>query len=353
MGLLQNLSNEQAYCKIGIFGFPKSGKSYTAAVFAVGIRQHFGHGGQIAFYDTEGGSNYVAPWIKNATGKELIGVRSRSFDDLMATADECIKGGISVLVVDSITHPWTELKDAYLAEINKKRRGRGLKWDKTSLEFQDWGIIKGRWSKWTELYLNSPLHIVICGRAGMQYEYEKNDDTGKRELVTTGRKMKTEAEFGFEPSLLIEMEHENRDGKYWHKATVVGDRFNVIDGQVGYNPTFEFIKPHVELLSRGDQGQIDMEVRSELGVDEDGQGEWRRKKKQIEIILEEIQELIKKYFPSQSAGDKKSRIDRLEGAFQTRSWSKVETMRLDELEAGFDFLKVTLAEKHAEAESTA
>jgi hypothetical protein len=45
----------------------------------------------------------------------------------------------------------------------------------------------------------------LCGRAGYEYDHEENEDGGK-DLIKIGTKMKAEGEFGFEPSLVIEME---------------------------------------------------------------------------------------------------------------------------------------------------
>jgi hypothetical protein len=44
--------------------------------------------------------------------------------------------------------------------------------------------------------------VIICGRAGYEYDYFE-DDEGKKQLEKTGIKMKAETEMGFEPSLLV------------------------------------------------------------------------------------------------------------------------------------------------------
>jgi hypothetical protein len=105
----------------------------------------------------------------------------------------------------SVTHTWRELCEAYLKQVNERRarHAREKHWTfkpQRSLEFQDWGTVKGLWNdNWTQFYLNAPLHLIICGRAGYEYDFEETDN-GKKELVKTGVKMRTEAEFGFEPS---------------------------------------------------------------------------------------------------------------------------------------------------------
>ena len=118
MGILQKLGTGQGYLKAGFLGFPKSGKTYTAAKLALGTRKFFGAKGPVGFFDTEGGSEYVSGMIKKESGESIVGLRSRAFIDLMAVAQECETSGVSVLIVDSITHVWRELCDPYLPHIN-------------------------------------------------------------------------------------------------------------------------------------------------------------------------------------------------------------------------------------------
>lgn len=61
------------------------------------------------------------------------------------------------------------------------------------------------WAQFTETFLNSKAHIILCGRAGNTSEYQEKEDGGKKELISTGTKMKAESEMGYEPSLLVEM----------------------------------------------------------------------------------------------------------------------------------------------------
>jgi len=170
MKLLQALGSGQGYLKAGFLGFPKSGKTYTALLLAMGAKKEMGAEGPIAMLDTEGGSEYVHSMVKEGTGHDLLGVRSRSFDDLLAVGQECVKEGVGVLVVDSVSHVWRELCDAFLTNVNKQRAKRNLR-PRHNLEFQDWNPLKAQWGKWTDFYLNAPLHIIICGRAGFEYDF--------------------------------------------------------------------------------------------------------------------------------------------------------------------------------------
>lgn len=340
MPLLQKLGTGQGWLKAGFLGFPKSGKTWTATELAIGSRAFFKSKAPIAFFDTEGGSEYVASRIRGATGCELLGIRSRAFSDLLAVARECEAGAASFLVVDSISHVWRELCDSHLKAINDYRKTKNLS-PRKRLEFQDWNVIKAAWAEWTDFYLNSKLHIAICGRAGFEYdfqEHEQSDGSMKKELVKTGVKMKVESEFGFEPSLLVEMERVQieRDGKFQllHRATILGERFGVIDGKECDNPTFDFFKPHVELLVPGAHAPIDTTIKSSTGIDEHGEDAAQRERRQRTIALEEIQGEISRMYPGQTAAEKNAKLELLENTFGTRSWTAVECKDVATLKAG-------------------
>ncbi len=350
MGLLQKLGNEQGYLKAGFLGFAKSGKTYTAAKLAMGVKQFFNHPGPIAMFDTEGGADYISNMVKEGTGVDLMGVKSRAFTDLLETAHECVKENVSVLLVDSISHVWRELGDAFLDNVNTQRKKRGLS-KRYKLEFQDWGPLKAEWGKWTDFYLTSPLHIIICGRAGYEYDYEENEETGKKELRKTGTKMKVESEFGFEPSLLVEMERVRKPESvfYAHRATIIGDRFSVIDGQVGDDPSFDFFKPHIEMLISGKHNPINTNRKSSVDYDDEGDG-WHKEKRLRTILCEEIQGLLMKHYPGQAAVEKKAKTDLIDEAFGTRSWTKIENTESKTLRSGLDFLFKKLEGEPAQPE---
>jgi hypothetical protein len=301
-------------------------------------------------FDTEGGSEYVAPLVKRLTDSDLIGLRSRSFDDLMKVAEEAIKIGASVLIVDSITHPWRELCDAYLKGVNDVLKARG-KPQRTRIEFSDINPIKQLWAPWPDWYLNSRMHIVICGRAGFEWEWvEKEDGSGKKELVKAGIKMKTETEFGFEPSLLVEMERDqagvddpNQKTKIIHQATVIKDRFQVLDGAEASNPGFEFFLPHINCLTPGQNPTVNVEIRTDPKISDYGDSQWVAERKLRTILCEEIEGELLRAWPGQTKDEKQAKAAAVEAAFGKRSWSYVETLTSDELRTGLEKIRELVA----------
>jgi len=349
MKLLQKASNTMAYFKAGFLGFPGSGKTYTATLLAIGICKTLNNN-TVAFFDTETGSDFLLPKLKQE-GIEVFQWKGRAFSDLISVIKEAEEAKVGVLIIDSITHVWRDLCDSYDKKLN--RRGR--------LQFQDWAAIKGEWKTYTDLFVNSKLHIIVCGRAGYEYDYDFNED-GTKDLVKTDIKMKVETEFGFEPSLVVLMErtneskegikehmgktdrkskeakqmHKPESGSRWiHRAYVLKDRTDTINGQQFDYPKFDDFLPHFHALNIGGQHLgVDTARTSEDRFDKEGRPQWKADKDRATIALEEIKAEIDKFFPGSTALEKKAKIALAEKVFGTASGTKIEGMSYLILEQG-------------------
>lgn len=71
-------------------------------------------------------------------------------------------------------------------------------------------------------------------------------------------------------------------------------------------------------------------------VDEQG---WDKEKQQRQIWAEEIKELMLKYAPSRSVEDQQKKSDMMERFFNTRSWTKIENLRSEELIERFNSMR--------------
>lgn len=328
MPFLRPARKETAFAKIGFLGFAGAGKTYTATDIAIGLQKMIKSQKPIAFLDTETGSDYIIPLIEKA-GYKLIVAKTRAFKDLLEIVKEAEQQS-DILIIDSVSHIWTDLLESYLKRKNRDK-----------LSFQDWAVIKPTWRKFTDLYLTSKIHIIICGRAAFEWDYFENED-GKMELHKSGVKMRAETEFGYEPSLLIEMIKEKKDGgKLIHRADVIKDRAQLLDGKSFNNPTFENFKPHFQVLSIGGEHQvIDITRTSEDMFEKDtGKPEWKIHKEQISIALEELDAELTKSFASSSKDDKKNRITICEYLFNTSAKTRIENMKLFELQGAVEELK--------------
>ena len=342
MKLLKPAQNRMAYAKVGIYGSAGSGKTRTATEIAIGIHKAIKSQTPIAAFDTEPAFGFVLPFYKKAGIELLVADESRALIDLMAFMDEAEKH-CDVAIIDSIPHVWRDAKDSYLKRLNESRK-RGGKKPLYALEFQHWRPIKAAWAEFTDRFLSSKLHVIVCGRAGTIYEYQDKDDgTGKKELISTGTRMATEKELGYEPSLLVEMVMDRQDGRAMNVAVVQKDRSDTINGQAFSMPTFDSFRPHFLSLNIGGEHFDSMDAKDSQAMFPDAnESGWDMESRRRTILCEEIAELMKKHHPSQSGEDKQKRADLLEMHFDTRSWTKVEGMSSEVLKLGLEAMRERL-----------
>jgi hypothetical protein len=362
---LVELGGGVGYFKGGLYGFAGSGKTHTGIDFLLGLREYLGLKGRVGMFDTETGSEYVDPMVLKRTGQHIIGAKSRSLQDAIDFLLECEKQGVAVAMVDSTTHIWEEVQKSYLRQINESRKRRNLP-EKSNIEWQDRGPLNDIWQKFTDTYINSKLHIIICGRAANLWEMEVNKETNKKELNKVGTKMKTQSDMAYEPSFLAEMEREQLyddkgNQRIVRTITVLKDRFRILDGKQCQNPTFDFIKPHAEMLKPGVQNAVDTSRETPLNVNEEGNVEWNSERRNRAIFCEEIQGLLTSVWPGQGAEEKRAKVEILHRLFQTRSWEAIQIMEATKLKAGFDKMHEEIkkytadeaAKQKAEADSKA
>jgi hypothetical protein len=356
MSLFQDAKNTTAYLKAGFMGKPGSGKTLTASLFAIGLVQHMREIGApnadkpVFFYDTETGSNFTIKHFDRA-GIQMKQAKTRLFADLVQ-AVKLAEQEASVLIIDSVTHPWQELQESYL---KKKQR--------SFLQIDDWSFLKGPqgWKQFSDLYVNSKLHIVMAGRVSDETE-QYTDDNGKRQFEKVGTKMKTETDTGYEPSLLTLMERDEdlRSHDVVHCAKIMKDRTMLLDGKEfrfsgHYNdgsemPTKALVSqvwnsfaPHVKELNLGGQ---------HLGIQTSGDSTHIIKTEKRDwaptqrlIVLDEIKDLFTMHVPGQTAADKQRRVILLKTHFSA-GWQEIEsTFDLLTLRAGFDALHQELEGK--------
>ncbi len=319
MGLLKKASNDTAFAKIGILGFNGSGKTYTAAEIAIGICGKTKKN-KVAFFDTEKGSDFLVKKFEKA-GIDLHVHKGRAFKDLISVMKEAEQAEM-ILIIDSITHIWRDLCDSY--QTSQKRR---------FLEMRDWGVLKKQWSEFTDLYINSKLHVLMLGRAGDVYETERNETTGKNEMIKNGVKMKVEGETGFEPDLLIEMERFWENDVLQNKAYIVKDRSNTMNGKSFDKPTFKTFESFFNFINIGGEHKgIDTARNSQdiFSNPDYSQAELSRRR---EIALENIEEACTLAgVVGASADAKKKKTEIFVKIFGTSSWTAISTMKTTDLE---------------------
>jgi hypothetical protein len=330
-----------AFFKVGFFGNTGSGKTYTAAKILSQFIAKYVKDSQLAMFDTEPSAGYIKQMVKNISGKELLAINSRSFSDLMDFSDECIAKKY-VALVDSVTHPWRTLCADYLEAKRSRVRSANGRDDLVKLSLKDWGPLKDIWATFSEKFVYSPIHFCICGREGDVWDTVV-DEEGKEEMKKTGVKMKTENEFGYEPSLLVQMKLIGTE----HVAFVQKDRFDLLTGQTSKNkPDIEFFAPHIDALSIGGNNNPKSEGKK-VFVNQSGPS-WETIKAQRAALLENIKDDLLLTFPGQTAEHKKSKVESLRKAFGTSAWTELEEDErkhsLESLRIGREKLSIILKE---------
>lgn len=354
---LQEAKRQVTHAKVGAFGTAGSGKTTTLSELAIAVSKDLHNSAPVAFFATEPGVDYVIPMFE-AEGIKLYVERSKAFSDLLATVRDAQKFGCCALVVDSITHVWVELVDAFCRKRNISKP-----------EFQHWRVIKGDWAQWANQYVNAPLHIFVAGRAGFEYEYEENSD-GKRELVKGDSKMKAEGEFGYEADLLLEMsatsdkaEQRKVRGKkaaqqaaprMVHNALVRKSRVWSLNGREfsfadqdrynagDYKKVSECFQPFLDFIRGGEAAGpvIDSSRTSEGMFDGNGDGEYYRRQRDKQIAVETWQATMNAIWPGSDAASKRARAVVGESITGLRSQTAFENQPLDRIQ---DQVRVLLA----------
>lgn len=346
--LFRPVTNDATHLKAGVMGFASSGKTFTATCMAIGMKRLMMDRGlpgaekPIMMVDTEGGRSWVKPMVDQAFGPGNFHYSSSpAFSDLgdsllTAEAYACF------LIVDSISTIWVEFCETY-AKVKERKRG---------LEFTDWNYLKTRWrNEFIVPYLNTRLHCGLCGRAGYEYEHF-TDEAGKKQIEKSGIKMKSEAETGYEPSLVVLMDREMdvRTKEIKHVGHILKDRRTderSLDGKIITNPTFDSFMPHIEWLNLG--GEHNNAVSAErtsagtIAADE----KWDDTRRQCKIICEEINGLLAMHGYAGTAGETVAKRCRMMAAhFGTTSKAEIEErMPLHELRERYNAMHRTLEKK--------
>lgn len=341
MGLLKVIEDAPGYVKATFQGPQGSGKTFTMTKLACRIHKVFGSTKPIAMFDTETGSDYVAHLIEEQTGKKPLRIKSRGFAELGEVGAECVAGASDIFWVDSITHIWREIQSAHMEAVNEDRVRRN--WDpKTRMDIQDIMRIKERWQVWPDFFLNAPIHILVAGREGAEWGNEENEETGKHDLIQVGKKMKVEAEFGYEASLQVSMSIRQNAGGWSSKgkgadktrelkpreliqvATILKDRFDVLNGQMFEMPEGDIFDPFLKLLHPELHKAVKVTTTTQFASDPSGYDKSRRDR---EIVVEKILGEFERCIGGTGGEAKKARLDVMESLWNTRSWTEATERR--------------------------
>lgn len=270
---------EQAALKVGIYGPPGSGKTFTSLLIAEGLATITGK--RIAYVDTERGTDFYCQAVPSRSihpaAFDFDALYTRSITEVLSSIRGLSTAEYGVIVIDSISHIWQACIEAY----------SGRQTSVGTIPMHAWGRIKKPYKDLMALMLSSPMHIIICGRQGTEYSTDEETE----ELKAIGVKMKAEGETPYEPHILIRME-AIKARKTNEIAQIVAyaekDRTGVLAGRSFINPTFDSLcRPLLGLLGAS-QAQI-------AGIDEtsavDAEQLAKEEAERIKISTETLKEM--------------------------------------------------------------
>lgn len=339
-------SKAVGYTKGSLYGRPGTGKTTLLAMLLIYLSKTFHNCAPVAWLASEKGVDFVIDIFK-AEGVPLLLNRSRSFLDLRAASKEAIKEGACAVGVDSLTHFWQEL-------FTEGMKAGGAR-------LQRIARIKEEWAPFSQDFQDSPIHFLVTGRLGFEWEeYELEDDKGNlvRELAKGDTKIKSEGDFGHEPDLEIQMsaisdpdfiQFEKVRGRTrktfksqsLHVATIKKCRVWALNGKAFswkdqpeykldyYRTVAECFKPHFDTIHIGGVHQVEDTTRPKSNVlfESSSDESVYRDRLARTGMLEEMAALLDQIFPG---GEKRSKQDAmfrnltLELLNGYMSWSRME-----------------------------
>jgi hypothetical protein len=231
---------EQAALKMGLYGPPGSGKTFTSLLIAEGLGAVTKK--RVAYIDTERGTDFYCQAVPSRAvhpeAFDFDALYTRSLTETLTAVKALKPEEHGVIVLDSVTHLWEAAMAAYA----------GRQTSIGTIPMHAWGKIKKPYKDLMAMLLSSPMHVIICGRQKTVYA----EDEETEELKATGVTMRAEGETPYEPHILIRME-SLRAKKTNEVAQIIGyaekDRTGVLSGRSFVNPTFDSLcKPLLGLL---------------------------------------------------------------------------------------------------------
>ncbi len=310
-----NLKAKNNFIKASFGGFAGSGKTRTGSEFVIGAYKHLKCKKPILLIDNEKGSRFLIP-LFNSAGIETLVKDTIELADVISSFEYLQSGEIDFLFIDSLSKIWYK----YVRDYRKKNK-------RTFMTLQDWGKILPSWQEeFSDRFVNLDGNCVFTGRGGYTYDMEENE-SGKKEFIKSGVKMKMAGETPFEPDINVWMdlcqEIKNNKPIIWREATIMKDRANLIDGKVFKNPTYQNFKPVVDYLIAVPKGEVKGSTSTEnLAPVENYESQNRREGREIELEAIKNQFILQKL--GTSAKDKALKLNILKMFFGTNNWLEIE-----------------------------
>lgn len=217
---LRKATRKKAKIRLGLSAVSGGGKTYSAIKIAKGL---CGDLSKVAIIDTENGS---ADLYAHLGDFNVLPITSPFTPEKYVEAIKtCEKGGMEVIIIDSITHEW-DGKGGCLEIVEALTQGSASK-----NSYVAWGKVTPRHQAFIDAMLQSPAHIITTVRRKQDYEMSK-DNAGKLKVEKAGLKEVTRE--GWEYELTVNLQLDTA-----HQAVASKDRTGLFMGKPEFVPSEE------------------------------------------------------------------------------------------------------------------
>jgi len=179
---IRKAQKSKSKLRIGLSGTSGSGKTYSALLLASGMTSW----DKICVIDTERQS---ADLYSDLGPYNVITLESpfapKDYIEAIKTAED---GAMEVIIVDSITHEWTEAKNMV---------------DKLGGRFQDWAKVTPIHNRFIDAIVGSKCHIITTVRS--KTDYAMSSEGGKTKVQKLGLKSETRDGFEYEMTVSFDL----------------------------------------------------------------------------------------------------------------------------------------------------
>lgn len=202
---------KQAKIKMALQGSAGSGKTMSALLLAKGI---VGDYSKVAIVDSEHGSADLYAHLGDYNVVTLEAPFSP--DNYLKAIDICIKAGIEIIILDSISHCWE-----YLLDYHSKMAGNS---------FTNWSKIAPLQNNLVNKILQSPVHFIATMRTKQDYVLNQKDGKFVPEKVGLKAIQKNDLDFEFTLVFDIDIKHFASNSK--DRTNLFSDRpeFKITEG---------------------------------------------------------------------------------------------------------------------------
>lgn len=196
---LRKSNRSQARIRMGMQGPSGSGKTYSSLLLAYGLCNNWN---KIAVIDTE---NQSADLYSHLGDYNVITLKSPYSPERYIEAIQiCEKGGIEVIIIDSLSHEWEG--EGGILEIHAMMAGNS---------FTNWSKITPRHNALIQKILNSNAHVIATIRS--KQDYIITEKSGKSVPEKVGMKGVQRDGLEYDFTIMFELD-------IYHNAQVSKDR---------------------------------------------------------------------------------------------------------------------------------